>query len=79
MPSAAAFIEIQAEDTPTLTVPNGTLAKQSIRNLTRRTHWTIAATFSVPHTRQRPVAEDMEGYLRGRPDFSKAGVPEGAG
>ena len=70
-----ASTEIMAEDTTPVTIPNGEMAKQTIRNFTRRSHWTVAATFRLPHAHLasvRAIAEDMEAYLRGRPDFSEA-------
>jgi small-conductance mechanosensitive channel len=63
------------EDTTVVTLPNAELAKSAIRNISRLTHWRVAATFRVPYTalpRVRELAAAMEGYCRGRKDFLEA-------
>ena len=67
--------QIFLEDTSLVTVPNAELAKASIRNLSRLTHWRVSATFRVPYAdlpKVRALAAAMEAYCRGRPDFAEA-------
>jgi MscS family membrane protein len=63
------------EDTTVVTVPNAELAKSSIRNISRLTHWRVFATFRVPYAampRVRALASALESYCRGREDFAEA-------
>lgn len=59
------------EDGSPLVVPNGELAKATVRNLSRLSHRRILAIYRIPHTylpQVRKLTQDMEAYLRSRPE-----------
>jgi MscS family membrane protein len=67
--------QVTLEDTSVVTLPNAELAKSAVRNLSRLSHWRVAATFRVPYGALgdvRALTARLEAYCRGREDFHEA-------